>query len=88
MNALVRWFINRRARKALGLSRKEYGMLKKMFIDNWFSTLSGIIGAAIQAHQAGGVSWKTALIAAAGVVIKDAVPGLGDILGPKKDIAR
>lgn len=89
MNAIVRWFVERKIRAAverlfevaLGrpLSRKERHMLKAMFLENWATTLLGFLGAIVRLHQ-GGMNWQTAAqsaaIAGLGVILKDAIPGI------------
>lgn len=50
-------------------------MFKKMFLDNWFSTIAGVVGAAYDAIQTG-VHWRQAIIIGIGVVLKDGVPGI------------
>ena len=83
---IAAWVISRRIRKFIeertgrSISRREFKMLKSMFIDNWFSTLIGLVASANELHT-NGLSWKAALYAALGIILRDAVPGLGKIFG-------
>ena len=78
--SLATWFLQRRLRKEIGLSKEEYGMFKKMLLDNWFSTLLAVLTAAADAVQSG-IHWRQALIVAIGAALKDNVPGIGKKAG-------
>lgn len=84
---LVKFFVRREVLKRLigwletslgrALTRKESRMFKKMLLDNWFTSLMGVLYAAITAWQTGGLGLKEALIAGVLVAMKDNIPGLG-----------
>ena len=50
-------------------------MWKTMLLNNWFSTLGGVVIAAMDAYKSG-IGWRQALIIGVGCIMRDGIPGI------------